>query len=147
MKTQELEGLENEHFRDDGENTALMLLMKTKRRYRQKVEAGPVNKLALQSLDLANNDLRLNTNVQKLFQEAVGYSDLQKLDLSNNNIGNDGITVVAGCLQYRSAQIRWLSVANCGFNLEGGNYFLRELGKNQMVEHAVVDRNNLSGTL
>ena len=125
---------------------ALELLLKTKRRFRAPAESVPLSKLALQSLDLANNDIRLPVSVQSLFQEAVGFSDLRKLDLSNNTIGNEGISVVAGALQYRS-QLRSLLVANCGFDLEGGRSFFSSVGRNHSLEHLVVDHNDLSGSL
>ena len=131
---------------DDGENTALKGLMKTKRLHLKLTEAAPIAKLALQSLDLANNDLRLAISIKKKFMEAITFSDLQKLDLSDNNLGNEGINVVASAL-VRPCRLRWLAVSNCGFTLEGGASFLRELGKNVSIEHAVVDKNNLSGTI
>ena len=79
-----------------------------------------------------------------MFQEAIGYSDIVRLDLSQNKIGNEGINVVACCLMYRS-QLKYLNVAHCGFNLEGGHYFLNQLGKNHTVETVIMDHNDLRG--
>ena len=41
-KNQELMDLEQKYFRDDGENMAIKLLMKTKRRHRQPAEPLPI---------------------------------------------------------------------------------------------------------
>ena len=79
-----------------------------------------------------------------LFQEAVGYSDLQRLDLSHNKLGNEGIKVVACALMFRS-QLKYLNVANCDFNIEGGYSFLGTLGKNHTVEQCIIDNNDLKG--
>ena len=49
------------------DNMPLELLLKTKRRNKQPVEVGPIKKLALQSLDLANNDLTFGRSFAELF--------------------------------------------------------------------------------
>ena len=81
----------------------------------------------------------------KLFAEAVGYSGLARIDLSNNDFGNEGIKVVAQCLMFRS-QLKYLNVSSCGFNIEGAYSFISNLGKNHTVETVVMDKNDLSGT-
>jgi len=79
-----------------------------------------------------------------LFKEAIGFADLQKLNLSGNPLGNEGIKVVACGLMFRS-KLRYLNVANCNFNLDGAYSFLGTLGKNHSVETAIIDRNDLKG--
>ena len=76
--------------------------MKHKKRFKQPAEVGPIKKLALQSLDLANNAIKFTSKHVSIFQEAIGFSDIQKLDLGGNPLGNEGIKVVACCLMFRS---------------------------------------------
>ena len=96
------------------------------------------------SLDLANNSITFSKNDVGLFKEAIGYSDLQKLNLSGNPLGNEGIKVVACGLMFRS-KLKYLNVANCQFDLDGAYAFLGTLGKNHSVETAIIDKNDLKG--
>ena len=145
---EELAAMKKRYYRgeppkNDADNLALMKLIQHHTRFPKPKPSSTIKKLALQSLDLANNDIRLVAGIKKKFTEAVGYSDLQRLDISDNNLGNEGIGVVASALQIGGSQLRWLSVANCGFTIEGGSSFLSQLGKNKSIEHAIIDKNNL----
>ena len=51
---------------------------------------------------MANNNITFTKKTVSLFQEAIGYSDLQRLDLSGNPLRDEGIKVVACCLMFRS---------------------------------------------
>ena len=89
---------------------------------------------------MANNNIVFNKDFVDVFREAIGYSNIQRLDLSNNNLGNEGIGVVSCCLMFR-ANLRYLNVANTGFDLNGAMAFLGALSKNHTVETVIIDKN------
>ena len=144
-KNEELDELERKYFREDGENLALTLLMKTKRRYRPPVEIGQMcKKLTLMSLDLANNAITFANKHVSLFHQAIEFSEIQRLDLGGNPLGNEGIKVVACSLMFKT-HLKYLDVSDCGFNLDGAYPLLGTLGKNKTVQTAIIDKNNLKG--
>ena len=81
-----------------------------------------------------------------LFKNAIGHSDLRKLDLSGNPLGDDGIKVVAKGLScsYKS-RIQYVNFANCSFTLMGAFDLLTALKQSFTIEHAIIDKNNLEG--
>lgn len=50
--------------------------MKTKRRYMPPIDSPPIEKLAMQSLDLANNNIVFTKDYVEVFREAIGYSNI-----------------------------------------------------------------------
>jgi len=63
--------------------------------------------------------------------EALGKCSLQVLDMSSNNIGDDGITAIAGTLS--NSQISELDVSWCGITLTGA----RSLAAGLLVNNSI----------
>ena len=67
MQNDELNALHEKYYLENGDNMALDLVMKTKRRYKPTIEAPPIKKLTLMSFDLANNDISFTKDNVELF--------------------------------------------------------------------------------
>lgn len=67
MQNEELDALHDKYYLANGDNMALELLMKTKRRYKPTIETPPIKKLTLMSFDLANNDITFTKENVELF--------------------------------------------------------------------------------
>ena len=63
--------------------------------------------------------------------KVLGKCSLQVLDMSHNNIGDDGITAIAGTLS--NSQISELDVSDCGITLTGA----RSLAEGLLVNNSV----------
>ena len=98
-KDNDIKQLEKAYTRPDGDNTALAYVLKAKRKHRTEPEAPTLDRLTIQSLDVASNDIQLTESKHlALFKSALVYSDLKELDLSYNKLGDEGIKVMAGAL-------------------------------------------------
>ena len=67
-------------------------------------------------------------NISKMMM--VNHS-LQELEMSNNNIGDDGISAIAGALG--NCRINELAVGNCGITLTGARSVASALSSNHTI--------------
>ena len=68
--------------------------------------------------------------------EVLGKCSLQVLDMCNNNIGDDGITAIAGTLS--NSQISELQISRCGITLTGARSLAAGLLVNNSVRIFIV---------
>ena len=71
----------------------------------------------------------------------MGKCSLQVLEMLNSNIGDDGITAIAGTLS--NSQISELDVSNCGITLIGARSLAAGLLVNNSVRILDVSNNNI----
>ena len=71
------------------------------------------------------------------------YKRFRILDMSENNIGDDGITAIAGALS-NSQQIKELNIKQCGITLTGARSLAAGLLVNYSVRRLDVSENNIS---
>ena len=111
--------------------------------------------------DIANS-LRTNTTISSLDVFDCGISDIgvqslaeaiasngsirvERLDISNNDIGDNGIAHIATALQMNTT-IKFFSMSNCGITNKGAESLARVLAVNMSLEHIELVWNYISDT-
>jgi len=74
----------------------------------------------------------LITTGARCFSELLNNCSLEVVWLGDNNIGDDGITAIAGALG--NSKIRVLHVASCGITIMGAKELTTALSTNQTIE-------------
>jgi len=87
--------------------------------------------LAQITLWLISVTVMITTGAICISEVFMGKCSLQVLDMSHNNIGDDGITAIAGTLS--NSQISELDVRRCGITLTGA----RSLAAGLLVNNSV----------
>ena len=67
---------------------------------------------------------------------------LQELNMQNNNIGDDGISVIAGALG--NCKINRLIVTECGITLTGARSLAAALSSNHTIRELLLRRNPIT---
>ena len=111
--------------------------------------------------DIANS-LRTNTTISDLDVFDCGISDIgvqslaeaiasngsirvERLDISNNDIGDNGIAHIATALQMNTT-IKFFSISNCGITNKGAESLARVLAVNMSLGHIELFWNHISDT-
>jgi len=74
----------------------------------------------------------LITTGARCFSELLNNCSLEVVWLGDNNIGDDGITAIAGALG--KSKIRVLNVPNCGITIMGAKELTTALSTNQTIK-------------
>jgi len=84
----------------------------------------------------------INTGAICISEVFMGKCSLQVLNMSQNNIGDDGITAIVGTLS--NSQISELDVSDCGITLTGARSLAEGLLVNNSVRILNVSGNDLT---
>lgn len=95
----------------------------------------------VKELNLANNRLTENGCVKIL--QKLKDSGMRKVNLSENKIGNRSVQVLIEIVQYQKSKLKWLDIENTGVSDMMIANLCKYIGKNSVITHLNLARNNL----
>ena len=90
-------------------------------------------------MDVSSNDI--NSCICELLSETLQKSNLLKLNISKNKIGDKGIEILSQALPFNRSKLTHLNLSDCGIEYPGLIKLFDSLKQNFSLNTLIVDNN------